>query len=182
MHKFNFHIKSCLLVIILLSGLLSIPSCRFLEEQGLYKSRALKQAILWAKQDSARVADSLKRVAVLNDTLKTDSNDSSAKKAVEKNLKDSKVKIKAESPSEKIITGKYHIIAGSFSNEENAKIRARQYFSKGYTTDIIEFENKSGGKVSLVSVKSFDNLIDANDFLKKFKLEIDSTAWLYTTK
>ena len=145
-------------------------------------SRSLKQAILWAKQDSARVADSLKRVAVLNDTIRTHSNDSSAKKAVEKNLKDSKVKIKAESPSEKILTGKYHIIAGSFSNEENAKIRARQYFSQGYTTDIIEITSKSGSKVNLVSVKSFDSITEATEFLKKFKQEIDSTAWLYTNK
>jgi hypothetical protein len=145
-------------------------------------SRSLKRAILWAKQDSARVADSLKRVAVLNDTLKTEHNDSSSKKAVEKNLNDSKVKIKVESPSGKVITGKYHIIAGSFSNEENAKIRARRYFSQGYLTDIIEIDGRNGSKVNLVSVKSFDSITEANEFLKKFKQEIDSTAWLYPNK
>jgi hypothetical protein len=144
-------------------------------------SRSLKKAILWAKQDSTRVADSLKRIAVLKNAIEADHIDSSANKAGEKINKDSKVKLTVESPSEKI-TGKYHIIAGSFSNEENAKIRARQYFSQGYITNIIGTADRKGSKVNLVSVRSFDNLTDANDFLKKFKREIDSTAWLYPNK
>jgi len=145
-------------------------------------SRSLKKAILWAKQDSARVADSLKRIEIVKNSIEDNHKDSTVNKAMEKIHKDSIVKIVERSPSENIVNHRYHIIAGSFSNEENAKIRAREYFSKGYITDIIETSTRNGSKVNMVSVKSFDNLTEANEFLKEFKQEIDSTAWLYTNK
>jgi len=73
----------------------------------------------------------------------------------------------------------YHIIVGSFPSNENAKLRARQYFTKGYKTEIVVGTASNGATVELVSVRSFENISEAKLFLKKFQDDIDPTAWLY---
>jgi hypothetical protein len=75
---------------------------------------------------------------------------------------------------------RFDIIAGSFSEMEKARIRARQYFSKGYAIDLIETTDRNGRKVILVSVKTFDNKDKAKKYLSDFQHDVDPTAWLYS--
>ncbi len=154
---------------ILVSGIMVLPSCRFLEENGIFHSRSLKQALLWAKQDSARVADSLKSLVIVKNPGKIVQHDTL------KNLR-SKT-LSTESPKHS-----YHIIIGSFSNSENAKLCQIEYINKGYKTGIIETPGQNGTKIMLVSVISFENNNDAKEYLVSFKRNIDSTAWIYFHK
>ena len=152
---------------ILITGILSLPSCRYFERWGFFSNRSLKKALLWAKQDSTRVADSLKRIAIFKN---------SAKVIVQDSLEPDRYK----NNSVESIKNKYHIIVGSFTNAENARLREREYFSKGYKPDLISTTGRSGNKIELVSVRSFENFPAANEFLKAFKRDIDSTAWVYS--
>lgn len=149
-----------------MSGFMSLTSCRFLEQQGFFRKKSLKEALLWAKQDSARVADSLKKSGFV---IKT---------GVE-TLPDSGQQIPIKIFPEKNQLKKYHIIVGSFSSIENAKLRSGEYLSNGYKADLLTTISSSGSKIVLVSVKSFDSSSDANKYLKEFQLIHDSTAWIY---
>jgi hypothetical protein len=165
--KKKFHFDGWIFMLILISGLLYLPSCRFLEQQGFFRRKSLRDALLWAKQDSARVADSLKRIAVV-------------KNSGEEIILDSLQKNMNEKPSVKRVNSNYHIIVGSFTNAENSRLRARDYFSKGYITDIILTTGRNGNKIELVSVRSFENNDDAKKFLTDFQRDVDSTAWIYS--
>ena len=167
MSKFKFNKKILFLIIILTASFLCLPACRFLEQQGFIRRKVLKEALLWAKQDSARVADSLRRSGFVKSTEVF-------------TLQDSLI----ETRNKKIPTenqyNKYHVIVGSFSNIENAKLCSKEYFKKGFKTNLMTSVSRSGIKFELVSVKSFDNSSEAKKYLKKFQLEIDSTAWIYS--
>jgi hypothetical protein len=94
-------------------------------------------------------------------------NANSAVKTVQPNVQ--------QTNSEKV----YKIIAGSFASHENAILRARQYFSKGYKSEIIVAALRNGARVELVSIRSFDNISEAKLFLEEFQRDIDPSAWLY---
>jgi hypothetical protein len=159
-------IKTGFSVLVLFTVMFCLSSCGHFRLGGFFGNRSLRKAFEWAKQDSARVADSLKRIAILN-------NPSTQVK------QDSDVNLVTEKVSQTIPKGSYCIIVGSFSSSDNAQKRARDYFSKGYKTDIIESTNAAGVKIQLVSVRSFGDKAEAIIFLKKFQQDIDSSAWLY---
>ena len=82
--------------------------------------------MLWARQDSIRVADSLKRI-------ETESNIPADK---QKDTMDKHVK--EENPLQTAETdGTYFIIAGSFSNIENARLAVKKIMGRGYKAGII---------------------------------------------
>jgi hypothetical protein len=167
MPDIRYKIRSCFSVIILISMLLLLSSCGHFRIGGFFGKRSLKNAILWAKQDSTRIADSLRRIQV-----KSKADSQIDKEQVAKPLKENIPRIKS---------GKgYYIIVGSFSSNENAKLRAREYFTKGYKTEIIAGTGSSGATIELVSVRSFENISEAKSFLKEFQHDIDPTAWLYS--
>ena len=147
--------------------LLLLSSCGHFRIGGFFGKRSLKNAILWAKQDSTRIADSLKRIQV-----KSKADSQMERVPVAKPLKEN-------IPLNKSGKG-YYIIVGSFASDENAKLRARQYFTKGYKTEIIVATGSSGATVELVSIRSFENISEAKLFLKEFQHDIDPTAWLYS--
>ena len=167
LYNCKLRITSCLLVIILISCLLSLPSCRYFEQWGFFSNRSLNKALLWARQDSTRVADSLKRIVIVKNS--------------EQEIKqDSFGNIKPEIRSPETTRNIYHIIVGSFTNVENARLCEREYFRRGYKTDIIEMTIRTGKKVELVSVSTFKNISDAERYLKEFHHKIDSAAWIYS--
>ena len=167
MPDLRYKIRSCFSVIILISMLLLLSSCGHFRIGGFFSKRSLKNAILWAKQDSTRIADSLKRIQI-----KSEADSEKEREPAAKSLKDNIPLINS---------GKgYYIIVGSFTSDENAKIRARQYFTKGYKPEIIDATGRNGATVELVSVRSFKNISEAKSFLKEFQHDIEPTAWLYS--
>lgn len=163
--KFKLYLKIRLLVITLLTGFMFLPSCRFLEQQGLIKRKILKKALLWAEQDSARVADSLKRYGII------------IKKQPETKPDSTKQNTVNQFPFGN--SHKYNIIVGSFSNTENARLCSNVYLKKGYKTELMTTMSRSDIKIELVSVRSFINSFEAKKYLKKFQLEIEANAWIY---
>jgi hypothetical protein len=166
MPDFRHKISNGLSVVILISMLLLLSSCGHFRIGGFFGKRSLKKALLWAKQDSTRIADSLKRIQF------------NSKVVSEKDL-DSVVKTVTENVPIKNSGKVFHIIVGSFSSNENAKQCARQYFAKGYKTGIISGTRRNGPRVELVYVRSFENINEAKSFLKEFQHDIDPKAWLY---
>jgi hypothetical protein len=135
-----------------------------------FEKKVRKETLLWAHQDSIRVADSLKRI-------KIESN------VAEDKQQDPFVKSDKENP---VLAGDirdtYYIIAGSFTNLENARLAAGKYRSRGYKTRIIGMTDLNGIKTELVSVKTFNNYNEAVSYLKVFKSKFDPKAWIYSKK
>jgi hypothetical protein len=163
----NNHIRRHLITLELLLLIFVLPSCTYLKQRLNLGEYSLKTSIKWAEQDSARVADSLNRMIA-------------EKNAFKKTLTDSIMSLEEKSHSGSDIRSTYEIIIGSFANTENAKNVADQYSRKGYKTSIIHGLNRSGDKIVMVSVKSFDNAEEARSYLKEFQKKMDSKAWLYT--
>lgn len=173
MDNFMYYFKRFLPAIFIILFLLFFPIRRFLRENGffVFGNKTLKEALLWAKQDSIRVADSLKRIEI-------------EPKGVEEIQRDSLVKSdKEEHP---VFAGdikdKYYIIIGSFSNPDNAKLAAGKYRSLGYKTIIISTTNRNGVKAELVSVKIFNNFNEAVIYLREFQSKFNPKAWMYTNQ
>jgi hypothetical protein len=152
---------------------LFFPARRFLRQNGffLFDKKTLKEALLWARKDSIRVADSLKRIKIKSNVAEDKQQGSLVKSD------------KEEHPD---FTGDirdtYYIIAGSFANLENARLAAGKYRSRGYKTSIINMTNRNGIKAELVSVKTFNNYNEAVSYLKEFKSKSDPEAWIYSKK
>jgi len=149
--------------------LLALPSCRYLKQRLKIGEYSLKSAIEWAKKDSTRVADSLKRVMA-------------DKKAFERTLTDSIMSIEDENLPQGDIGHRYYIIAGSFSSHDNALKVAGNYTSQGFKTAIITTSGNNGARLELVSVKTFNDLNEAQSFLKGFKGIYDPAAWIYSVR
>jgi SPOR domain len=173
MDDFMYYLKRYLLAIFIIILLLFFPARRFLRKNGffVFGNKALKEALLWAHQDSIRVADSLKRIKIESVTPV-------------KKQQDSRVKpIKKEIPLKATETeSTYFIIAGSFTNSENARLASEKYLKGGYKTSIISLTGKNGVKTELVSVKTFNSPGEAARFLKEFKSKYDHEAWIYSHK
>jgi hypothetical protein len=173
MDNFMYNLKRYLLAIFIIILLLFFPARRFLRNNGffLFDKKTLKEALLWAHQDSIRIADSLKRIKIESNLPQDKQQDSTFKLN------------KEESPA---LAGDnrdtYCIIIGTFSNPENARQAAGKYRSRGYKTSIIYITGKNGVKTELVSVKSFNNLNKATRYLKEFQSKFDPKAWLYSHK
>lgn len=167
MSKLSYHTKRILPSVIFI--LLILSSCGNIREPGILRNRSLKKALLWAKQDSIRVADSLNSTLVLNDPA-------------EETFQDSVIFSEEEILSETGNGYRYYIIAGSFANIENAKQIAKEYSNKGYQTSIVSRTDSYGNVLELVSVKTFNNYEEAFIFKNEFRRKVDSSAWLYAIK
>lgn len=168
-----YYFKRYLLAIFIIILLLFFPARRFLRQHGffLFDKKTLKETLLWARNDSIRVADSLKRIYI------------------ESNVPDDKQQddlIKPDKKENPVLAGDiidtYYIIAGSFANPENARLAAGKYRRRGYKTSIINMTNRNGIKAELVSVKTFNNYNEAVSYLKEFKSKLDPEAWIYSKK
>jgi hypothetical protein len=120
--------------------------------------RARVIAEIKAREDSTRVADSLKRV---HDIIKENARLDSIRRADE-------TRIAKES--------RYNIIVGSFINSENAKSLAEKYNKMGYNTAIIKPE---GSKFELVSAECMGNFKRATERLDAFRDTVQIEAWVY---
>ncbi|UKN03844.1 SPOR domain-containing protein [Paracrocinitomix mangrovi] len=69
-------------------------------------------------------------------------------------------------------TCKYHLIAGSFSDINNAKGRMTELVDKGYAAQILN------GNLNYVSVACFDNRESADDNIGKIKADTGYSVWV----
>jgi hypothetical protein len=136
-----------------------------------FEKKVRKEALLWEQQDKIHVADSLKKIKIESKGVK---------KIQQAPLGKSD---KEENPiSARDTRDTYYIIAGSFTNTENAKLAARKYRSLGYKTSIISMTDPNGIKTELVSVNNFNNFDEAARYLREFQSKSDPKAWIFSKK
>ena len=172
MDNFWYYFKRYVIAIFIIVLLLFFPARRFLRQHGyfLFNNKTLKEALLWAHQDSIRVADSLKKIKIESNVMENKQQDS----------------LGMSDKDNPVFTGDtgdtYYIIAASFTNTENAKLAAGKYRNLGYKTSIITTTNRNGIKTEYISIKTFNNLKEAEEYLKDFKEKSDPAAWIYSNK
>ena len=155
------HLSAIVLIVLLVV----LPSCKYFKGRGLFGRKADTMAVWQARQDSTRVADSIRKVqdrlmAIENAKL------DSARKAEEERLAwESKYK--------------YNIIVGSFITPEYAKGLAEVYRKKGYDTRIIKM---GGSRFELVSAEAHESFRKAVARLKEFQDTIELDTWMYIKK
>lgn len=155
--------------LVLISILSILSSCRNIREHGLFGRKSLDEAIEWAKQDSMRVADSLES-AEMEENLP------------EESIMEATVPAEVQSRPENDDGIKYYVIVGSFSNYDNAVQESEHYRVQGYETSIVNRTNSSGTILYMVSIKTFNELNEAESYNNTFKREVLSSAWVYESK
>jgi hypothetical protein len=151
---------AALFIIILLAFL---PSCKYFKGKKLFHRKADTMLVWQARQDSIRVADSIKKV---QDRLQ----------AVENARLDS---IRLAEEAKAALASKYNIIVGSFITPEYAKAWAEEYRRRGYDSKIIKMENS---RFELVIAESHESLRKAVSRLNQFQDTIQVDAWIYKKK
>jgi hypothetical protein len=136
-----------------------------------FNNRTQIEELLWTHRDNIRVADSLEKILIDSKVVEKIQQAPSGKSD------------KGENPiSAGDIRGTYFIIAGSFTNPENAKLFAGKYHSLGYKTSIISRTDRYGKKTELVSVNTFNSFNEAARYLKEFQSKFDTEAWIISKK
>ena len=167
MPDFIYKIRRWSYVIIMISMSLLLSSFKLFRAERIPWNRSLTMELFCSNQDNKIISDSSKRIQV-NSKVPGEPDRNSSVKPEKQNINQNK-------------SGNgYKIIAGSFASHENAVLRARQYFSKGYKAEIIVGTGRNGVRVELVSIRSFENISEAKSFLKEFQRDIDPSAWLYS--
>ena len=148
--------KSSLVLLIML--LLFAPSCKYFKGKKLFGKKADTMIVWHARQDSIRVADSLKAIRDRIENARLDS-----LRVVEERIAWEK-------------KFKFNIIVGSFLVPDNATGLAAKYSAKGYQAKIIKME---GGKFDLVSLEAFDSYRAAMSRLKFYQENEEVDSWIY---
>ena len=159
---FKYFIMRHLSAIILIVLMTVLPSCKYFKGKGLFGRKANIAAVWQARQDSTRVADSIR---IVQDQLLALENEKlvSVRKADDERLAwENKYK--------------YNIIVGSFITPEYAKGFAVVYRQRGYDTRIIKIE---GARFELVSAEAHESFGKAVARLKEFQGTIEPEAWMY---
>ena len=171
MDNFMYHFKRWLPFIFMILLLLFFHALMFIRKNGFSfsENKVRNEEILSKKPDKIQAPDSLKRTE--NET-----------KVVGEIQQDSLVKYDKDENHlfAGNIRGTYHIIVGSFTNTENAKLAARKYRNLGYKTNFISMAGRNGIKTELVSVNTLNNFEEAVRYLSEFNRKFDSTAWIYS--
>jgi hypothetical protein len=155
------HLSAIVLIVLLVI----LPSCKFFKGKGLFGRKADTMVVWQARQDSTRVADSIRKVQDRLMSIENAKLDSARKANDERLAWESK--------------HKYNIIVGSFITPEYAKGFAEIYRKKGYDTKILKME---GGRFELVCAETHESLSKAVVRLKEFQYSIQGDAWIYIKK
>ena len=152
------------IVTVLVVLIFSSTSCKFIKEKGWFnRNKADTMAVWQARQDSIRVADSI-RVEI------------EMMKAIEQARIDS-VRADEEARMERETRFKYNIIVGSFLTPEYAEDYLKYYLQMGYRETQIIMDRK--GRFNLVSAEAYDNISRAISRLYNFQDTVEFEAWLY---
>lgn len=145
--------------------LLISPSCKRIQERGLFGKKAKTLEMLKAQQDSIRIADSLKRVE-------------NRRKAIEEARLDSIRKVEEEKAAF-MARNKYNIVVGSFITPEYAQSWVEEYKRMGYNPHIVKMTDS---RFELVVAESYDRFSKALQRLNQFQDTVNIDAWLYINK
>jgi hypothetical protein len=145
--------------------LVLFPSCKWLREMGFIGKKSDTMAVWKIKQDSIRVADSIRNIqnrmlAIENARLDSLRRAEQAKLEWENRFR-------------------YNIILGSFITPEYARRFSSDLSQKGYKTRILKLE---GTKFEMVSAEAHDNFTSALRRLKQFQDTVATDAWMYIIK
>jgi len=141
--------------------LVGLPSCKYFKSN----KKETAAALLRAKQDSIRVADSIKKVQEKLIALESARLDSINRAEEERLAWEAK--------------NKYNIIVGSFITPEYARKLVEVYRAQGYDPRILKME---GSRFELVSAEVHDSFRKAVERLKEFQNNIELDAWMYIKK
>jgi hypothetical protein len=147
------HLSAVILIVLLIV----IPSCKFFKGGGK-KEKALAE--LLARQDSIRVADSIRKAQdrlLAIEIARVDS----LKKADEARL---------------AMGSKYNIIVGAFITPEYAKGMAEEYRKLGYDAKILKVDNS---KFELVAAEGHTSFKTAVSRLNAFQDTVSIDVWMY---
>jgi hypothetical protein len=153
------HLSAFVLIVLLAI----MPSCKYFGGKGSAKKKA--EAAMLARQDSIRVADSIRKV---QDAMMAEEN---AKLEAAKKADEEKAAMDAKF--------KYNIIVGSFVTPEYATKLSEVYKKQGYDPKIIKVE---GSKFELVAAEAHDSFRKAVTRLKEFQDTIQVDSWMYIKK
>ena len=138
-------------------------SCKFIEEKGWFGKSKVDTMIAWqAKQDSIRVADSIRAEV-------------ERMKAIEQARIDSLQRIE-QARLDWEARFKYHIIVGSFLTPEYADDHMKLYQLQGYEARILDGPRN---RFKLVSAEVHENINVALKRLYQFQDTVDFESWLY---
>jgi hypothetical protein len=144
--------------LILVLSVLCLPSCKFLQNK-VFGKKARALAEMKAREDSTRIADSLRKA---QDFLL----------ARESAWQDS---IRNAEEQRKAAEKKYNIIVGSFITPEYAQGMAQAYSKMGYNPEII----KMNDKFEIVAAEGHQSLKTAIKRLTAFKDTVQLESWIY---
>lgn len=145
---------------VLIITLLVMPSCKYFKSWGLFGKKDKVRAAMMARQDSIRVADSLR-------------NAQEALMALENARLDS---IRKADEARLALEKKYNIIIGSFVTPEYARGMLQEYNKNGYNAQIIKV---SGSRFELVSAEGHNSFKKALERLKAFQDTVQVDSWMY---
>ncbi len=140
-----------------------MPSCKYFKGKKLFGKKDKALAVMLARQDSIRVADSIKRVQEQLLAIETARLDS----------------IRIAEEARAALASKYNIVVGSFITPEYAKAWSDEYRSRGYNPEIIKMENS---RFELVTAESHESLRKAVSRLDRFQDTVQVDAWIYKKK
>jgi cell division protein FtsN len=149
-----------LLSVVFIAFLVLTPSCKFF---GGKAKKEKELSVLLARQDSIRVADSLRRVQERMMALE--------------NAKLDSIRL----AEEEIIANesRYNIIVGSFITPQYAKDLQAEYIKQGYNAQILKV---AGSRFELVAAEGHKSFRTAVDRLKQFQDTIQLDTWMYIKK
>jgi len=145
-------------ILILLLAL--VPSCKYFKGKKIFGRKDDKLAVLLARQDSIRVADSIMKV---QERLY----------AIE-NARIDSLRIAEENALE--LKSKYNIIVGAFITPEYARELNEDYKKRGYNSRIIKAE---GSRFELVSAETHESFRRAVSRLNQFQDTVEIYSWMY---
>ncbi len=154
------------LLILVLPLLITLSSCHFFRERGLFLNR----------EKALREINTQEKL-VTADTLKT-SKDTLMQARMDSQLVTSVVNTAAGDAGSS--DQMFRIIVGSFGNLKNAEIAVDKYRKQGYNAEIVKPENKNN--TMLISVFTFDSREKADQQLQVVKNTLDKDAWIYWGK
>ncbi|HOB83714.1 MAG TPA: hypothetical protein PK521_07665 [Bacteroidales bacterium] len=153
------HLTAIFLIMIIAMA----SSCKFFKEKKLFGKKDRMMAEWQARQDSIRVADSIKHV---NDSL-----------LVIENVRLDSMRMAEERQLE--LESRYNIIVGSFITPEYAEACAEDYRNRGYDAKIIQKENS---RFSLVSAESHESVRRAISRVTQFQDTVEMESWIYVRR
>jgi hypothetical protein len=146
--------------LVLILSMAVLPSCKYLKNN-VFGKKGRELAELRARQDSIRVADSIRKAEELRLVSLENARLDSLRIADEKKI---------------LSQTKYNIIVGGFVTPEYAKIMADEYTKMGYEVRLLQPE---GSKFELVALEGHKTWGSAARRLEQFRDTVQLDSWIY---